>query len=152
MVLLENSCMFNNTQVIQLNKVTLRRSQVQIVQTVHHGDLRKIRFLKKTSYLLSYMTNVSKIPKKWFLLHFARVWILSNGVENATLRQFSWLSVWLHIFRKLGLISCIMVWRNLPHQQWLPQKWKQDTISVIIATVGKKIKHFIENTNLLHAN
>ena len=68
-----------------LNMVPLKISWAKTVQIDHQGDLRKIRHNS-----LSYMTNVSKTPKQWFLLHFdpfAKVCIFSSGVENATLQR-----------------------------------------------------------------
>ena len=44
------------------------------------------------------MTNVIKNQKRYFLLHFdsvARVWVLSNGVEDATLWQFVLINLYL---------------------------------------------------------
>ena len=31
------------------------------------------------------------------------------------------------------------------------EMWKKDTLSVIVATVAKRIKYFIKNINLLHS-
>ena len=43
---LENSAMFNNTQIILLNIVLVKRSRAQNVQIVHQGDFGKVRYAK----------------------------------------------------------------------------------------------------------
>ena len=61
---------FNNTPIIVLGILHLRRSWTQNVQTAYHEDLRK---------------GMLKILKKIFVLHIdpiARVWVLSNKVEE----------------------------------------------------------------------
>ena len=71
--------------ITQLNEDPLRRSPAQIVQTVQQGNLRKIR--PEKNQILSVVANHSKIPKKFFLLHFnpvATVRVLSNWVERVT--------------------------------------------------------------------
>ena len=43
---LENSAMFNNTQIILLNIVLVKRSRAQNVQIVYQGDFGKVRYAK----------------------------------------------------------------------------------------------------------
>ena len=45
----------------------------------------------------------------------------------------------------------MICWRNLSPWQWLLWKWEKGTISIVIATVAKRIKYFIKNINLLHS-
>ena len=52
----------------------------------------------KKSNPQSYMVNISKNPKNYFLLHFdlvSWVWVLSNKVEDATFRQFFLINLYL---------------------------------------------------------
>ena len=50
----ENSCTFDNTQVILLKIVPLRRSRAQAVQTGNQGHFRKIRHSKQRKFTQLY--------------------------------------------------------------------------------------------------
>ena len=90
------------------------------------------------------------------MLHFhpvARVWFLSIGVEDVTLRQFFFINLYLFdsIFRgTVRLISCINMLKEFISIAMVAMEIeKKNTISVIIATVAKRIK-FLSKTGILY--
>ena len=60
---LENSSMFNNTQVIRLNIA-------QNVQTGHHRDLRKTSHVKQITSTLRYMVHDKRLLKNKLMISF----------------------------------------------------------------------------------
>ena len=53
------------------------------------------------------MKNISKHPKKQYLLHFdpvARAWVFSNEIEDSTLRQFFLINLYLFDSNFFGIV------------------------------------------------